>query len=85
MGTNRFEKGLCLYMRRCVKAGDLGLLGVIVPEAWAVRNGICINYVELITFLVQQVLSQLLWSTYRNQYYAYNFICTEAQKQKYVT
>jgi alkylation response protein AidB-like acyl-CoA dehydrogenase len=42
------------------KAGDLGLLGVAVPEAYGGWNGVCINYVGLRLHFWLQDLSQLL-------------------------
>jgi alkylation response protein AidB-like acyl-CoA dehydrogenase len=56
------------------KAGDLGLLGVAVPEAY---GGLGMGFVS--TMLVcyisgNRIFLNCFWSTYGNRYYANNFI-----------
>jgi alkylation response protein AidB-like acyl-CoA dehydrogenase len=65
------------------KAGDLGLLGVAVPEAYGGWNGVCINYVGLRLHFWCRIFLNCFWSTYGNRYYV-TLYGTEAQKQKYV-
>jgi hypothetical protein len=44
------------------KPENLGLLGVAVPEARWIENGVCINCIWFaITFLVQQDLLNCFW------------------------
>jgi alkylation response protein AidB-like acyl-CoA dehydrogenase len=58
---DRFEKKrLCLYRGMYEKAGDLGLLGVAVPEAWWIRNGVYQLCWFAITFLVPGSFSTAL-------------------------
>jgi alkylation response protein AidB-like acyl-CoA dehydrogenase len=76
MGTQIVLKKRIMLIQRCMKkAGDLGLLGVAVPEAY---GGLGMGFVS--TMLVCDYISgatgsfSTAFGAYRNRYYANNFI-----------